>query len=90
LTLDSKPNPDKPNTYDWDGKCVYDSMTDDCAMGIVEWPAKWPNPDAWMGLRVNALYNACKYNNKQFHWSIGGEADLTGFVNEGLVTTFVN
>jgi len=90
LALDHKPDPDKPHDTKWDGKCIYDTMTDDCVMNLVDWPPVWPNPDAWMGQRVQALYQALKYTNKKFIWSIGGEADLTQLMDDDKTSTFVN
>jgi hypothetical protein len=75
--LDNKPNPDKPNNKAWDGKCIYDVETIDCVAQDLIWPAKWPNPDAWNGVKIEAMYNAAKENNKDFIWAIGGQSDLT-------------
>lgn len=86
--MDHHPDPDTPHATKWDGYCIYDSMTADCATHVLDWPPAWPNPDAWMGLRVQALYQAAKYNNKQLIWTIGGAADLTQFMDDNLCGRF--
>ena len=64
LTLDGAPDPDQPHEIYWDGSCLYDVETRDCVAQDLIWPAKWPNPDAWNGVKIEAMYKACKFNNK--------------------------
>lgn len=90
LSLDQKCDPDNPHDGKWDAKCIRDTDSADCVMNDVEWPAKWPNPDAWLAAKVQGLYQACKLNNKEFIWSLGGEADLRGGLNIEDVDTLVN
>ena len=90
LTLDSAPNPDKPNDKYWDDACLYDVETRDCVSNDIEWPAKWPNPDAWNAVKIEAMYQACKYHNKKWIWGIGGASDLIQAVHDDDMDDFTD
>ena len=90
LSLDAKPNPDNPNDGKWDHVCIRDTDSLDCVINDVNWPAVWPNPDAWLAGKVEGTYNACHQNGKKFIWTIGGEADLRGGLNIEDVEAFTD
>ena len=37
LTLDNKPNATHPRDRAWDGQCIYDATTQDCAANSIAW-----------------------------------------------------
>ncbi|KAH8059359.1 hypothetical protein JL722_5382 [Aureococcus anophagefferens] len=67
-----------PPAITWNGEAIYDSMS---AAGVLEVmkgvePA-WKNEYNWMKVKINALIDYCKTNNKRFLWAFGGWSDLT-------------
>lgn len=44
MTLDKYPNPDAPRMTRWNGTCLYDSMTRDCAQNTMRFKDGWHNP----------------------------------------------
>jgi len=90
LTLDGSPDPDAPHEIYWDESCIYDVETKDCATQDLIWPAKWPNPDAWNGVKINAMYDQCHNNGKKWIWSIGGASDLKFGVKDDQIAAFVD
>lgn len=87
--MDGAPDPDTPHHVAWDGSCLYDVETRDCVSQDLIWPAKWPNPDAWNGVKIEAMYQYCKENGKKWIWSIGGASDLELGVKEEQYDNFI-
>lgn len=78
ITLDQHPDPEHPRHMQWDGNCLYDSTTKDCAYDTFECADPSGDPAKGQAAKVCPLYKAIKDNGKKFLLGIGGESDLTG------------
>ena len=89
LTLDQKPNATHPHSTGWDGKCIYDATTQDCAENSFAWDMP-NNPQKWLMEKNKALYREVKNNGKLFIFAIGGWSDSTRFLKIDQVQDFAN
>ncbi|QSH41408.1 glycosyl hydrolase family 18 protein [Lentisphaerota bacterium ZTH] len=91
LTLDQHPNPDNPQSLQWDGNSIYESMTAaDVITVMTETDPAWDNPYNWQRVKIAAIIQHCQENNKKFIWAIGGWSDLTKTISDAQVDTFVS
>ncbi|KAH8086728.1 hypothetical protein JL720_7171 [Aureococcus anophagefferens] len=86
LTLDPSPNADAPRQITWNGEAIYDSMSAADVLEVMKdvEPA-WMNPYNWMKVKIDALIDFCKTNNKRFLWAFGGWSDLTKTIDDDQV-----
>jgi hypothetical protein len=59
LTLDQKPNATHPHSTSWDGRCIYDATTQDCAENSFAWNMT-DNPQEKQMVKNRALYREIK------------------------------
>ena len=90
LTLDPSPNADAPRQITWNGEAIYDSMSAADVLEVMKnvEPA-WMNPYNWMKVKIDALIDFCKTNNKRFLWAFGGWSDLTKTIDDDQVAALV-
>ena len=91
LTLDPSPNADAPRQITWNGEAIYDSMSAADVLEVMKdvEPA-WMNPYNWMKVKIDALIDFCKTNNKRFLWAFGGWSDLTKTIDDDQVAALVD
>jgi glycosyl hydrolase family 18 (putative chitinase) len=91
LTLDKTPNPNSPQNIQWDGRAIYESMTQHNVIDVMtKTDPLWANPYEWQRAKIAALIDACHQSGAKFIWAIGGWSDLTKTVTDEQVTAFVS
>lgn len=91
LTLAQVPDPSSPPDEQWDGKSIYETMTQaDIIEVMTETDPTWDNPYNWQRVKILALMEECSENCKKFIWSIGGYSDLTQTISDDQVPDFVD
>ena len=93
LTLAKTPNPDNPpNTY-WDSMAIYESMTADNVLTLMQkYPdgtPDWERIDNWQRAKIDALIQAVHQNNAKFIWAIGGWSDLQKTLRHDQIDAFI-
>ena len=90
LTLAKVPNPYTPQQASWDGKAIYESMTQADILQVLEdTDPHWKNDYYWQKVKIVAMMEACKRNNQKFIWATGGWSDLTQTISSDQVDLFV-
>lgn len=91
LTLVQVPDPSSPPDEQWDGKSIYESVTQaDIIEVMTETDPTSDNPYNWQRVNILALMDECGENGKKFLWSIGGWSDLTQTISDDQVSDFVD
>ena len=89
LTLAKVPNPDTPAKAQWDGKAIYESMTQDDVLTVMK-STSTSDTDNWQYAKINALIEAVHAKNQKFIWAIGGWSDLTETISEAQIKTLAS
>ncbi|MFZ9036391.1 MAG: hypothetical protein ACO2ZM_09820 [Francisellaceae bacterium] len=94
LTLAKTPNPDNPSNSYWDGSAIYESMTANNVLTVMQhYPAgtpDWKRVDNWQRAKMDALIQAVHNNNAKFIWAIGGWSDIQKTLKPDQVDNFVD
>lgn len=81
LTLAKHPDAASPEAKYWDGKAIYESMTADDVVQLMQHYPEDINPterlDNWMRQRIDGLMQATAQQDSKFIWAIGGWSDIT-------------
>lgn len=91
LCLDSRPNPDMPNTKRWDGSAIYETMTLAPIMDVItKTDPLWNNQYEWQRAKMQKVIDDVKASGKDFIWSIGGWSDLTKTISDDQIPALVD
>lgn len=90
LTLVQVPDPYAPPDQQWDGRALYESMTQaDVITVMTRTDPVWDNPYDWQRVKIQAMIDECAARGKRFIWAIGGWSDLTRTLSDEQIPAFV-